>query len=160
MPPLHLVPYGSPALDALRDAIAESKGEDQLQPVTVAVPSNYAGLSLRRSLGASPGGLVNVRFIVLARVAELLGSPALASTGKRPLTSAVSAEAVRAALAAEPGIFAPVREHTSTERSLEGTFRELRRAPNESLDAIAGQSARAAQVVRLYRDFRDRTEGY
>jgi RecB family exonuclease len=157
---IHLVPFGRPATRALQRAIAAAKGDDPLQPVTVAVPSNYAGLSLRRTLGASPGGLVNVRFIVLARVAELLGSPVLASAGKRPLTSAVRAEAARAALAAEPGIFAPFRENASTERSLEGTFRELRRAPEESLDVMAGQSARAAQVVRLYRDFRDRTGGY
>jgi phage shock protein A len=157
---LRLVPFGPPATSALQQAIAAAKGGDPLQPVTVAVPSNYAGLSLRRRLGASEGGLVNVGFIVLSRVAELLGSPALASAGKRPLTSPVRAEAVRAALAAEPGIFAMVREHTSTERSLEYTFRELRHAPEDSLDAIASQSARAADVVRLYRDYRERTSRY
>jgi len=157
---LRLVSFGPLATGALRAAISAAKGSDPLQPVTVAVPSNYAGLSLRRRLGASQGGLVNVGFIVFSRVAELLGSPALASAGKRPLTSPVRAEAVRAALAADPGIFAAVREHTSTERSLEATFRELRRAPDGSLDLIAAQNARAADVVRLYRDFRRRTAAY
>jgi RecB family exonuclease len=157
---LRLVSFGPLATGALQEAIAAAKGSDPLQPVTVAVPSNYAGLSLRRRLGASQGGLVNVGFIVFSRVAELLGSPALASAGKRPLTSPVRAEAVRAALAAKPGIFATVREHTSTERSLEATFRELRRAPDGSLDLIAAQNARAADVVRLYRDFRRRTAAY
>ena len=157
---LRLVSFGPPATGALQEAISAAKGSEPLQPVTVAVPSNYAGLSLRRRLGASQGGLVNVGFIVFSRVAELLGSPALASAGKRPLTSPVRAEAVRAALAAEPGIFATVREHTSTERSLEATFRELRRAPDGSLDLIASQNARAADVVRLYRDFRRRTGSY
>ena len=136
---LRLVSFGPPATGALQEAISAAKGSDPLQPVTVAVPSHYAGLSLRRRLGASQGGPVNVGFIVFSRVAELLGSPALASAGKRPLTSPVRAEAVRAALAAEPGIFATVREHTSTERSLEATFRELRRAPDGSLDLIASQ---------------------
>jgi len=152
---LRLASFGPPATGALQEAISAAKGSDPLQPVTVAVPSNYAGLSLRRRLGASQGGPVNVGFIVFSRVAELLGSPALASAGKRPLTSPVRAEAVRAALAAEPGIFATVREHTSTERSLEATFRELRRAPDGSLDLIAAQNARAADVVRLEEPYDD-----
>ena len=160
MSTLRLVPFGPPATSALQRAIAAAKGSDPLQPVTVAVPSNYAGLSLRRRLGALEGGLVNVGFIVFSRVVELLGSPALASAGKRPLTPPVRAEAVRASLAAEPGIFAAVEGHTSTERSLEATFGDLRRAPEESLDIIAAQNARAAHVVRLYRDFRRRTEVY
>src|SRR3972149_5412989 len=114
MPSLHLVPYGPPALSAVRDAIVEAKGGDPLAPVTVAVPSNYAGLSLRHRLGsgdlsfaAASGreGVVNVRFLVLARVAELRGAPLLAARGLRPLTGPVRAEAVRAVLADEPGPF-------------------------------------------------------
>ncbi|MDZ4278350.1 MAG: hypothetical protein U1B78_04345, partial [Dehalococcoidia bacterium] len=105
---LHLVPYGRQAALTLRDAIAGAKGGDPLGAVTVAVPSNHAGLSLRRRLGSGElslrpvsgrEGLVNVRFQVLARIAELLGAPSLAAQGKRPLTSPVRAEAVRAALA-------------------------------------------------------------
>ena len=181
MPSLRLVPYGPPAVSALRDAIVEAKGDDPLAPVTVAVPSNYAGLSLRRILGrgdlsltsspgaSSPGaspagrareGLVNVRFLVLARVAELLGAPALAAKGLRPLTGPVRAEAVRAALAHEPGIFRDTASHAATERSLESTFRDLRQAPQQALDAVARQSERAAHVVRLYRDVRARTTAY
>jgi ATP-dependent helicase/nuclease subunit B len=160
MPSLRLVPYGQPAVEALREAIAAAKGGDPLQPVTVAVPSNYAGLSLRRALGSTGRGLVNVRFIVLPRIAELLGSPALAEQKKRPLTSPVRAEAVRAAVAADPGIFGPVREHAATERSLEATFRDLRRAPEGTLKSVRAQSERAAQVVRLFRAFRELTRDY
>src|SRR4030042_34939 len=93
MPSLLLVLYGPPAVEALREEIAAAKGGDPLQPVTVAVPSNYAGLSLRRALGSTGRGLVNVRFIVLPRIAELLGSPALPEEGQRPLSSPVPAEA-------------------------------------------------------------------
>jgi len=157
---LLLVSYGRLAAETLRRAIARAKGDGPLQPVTVAVPSNYAGLSLRRLLGSEGRGLVNVRFIVLARVAELLGSPALAADGKRPLTNAAEAEAVRAALAEAPGIFRQVRENVATERGIEATFRELRRAPEDALEKLASQSSRAADVVRLYRDFRQRTSAY
>jgi hypothetical protein len=160
MPSLRLVPYGQPAVEALRETIAAAKGGDPLQPVTVAVPSNYAGLSLRRALGSSGRGIVNVRFIVLPRIAELLGSPALAEQKKRPLTSPVRAEAVRAAVAADPGIFGPVCEHAAMERSLEATFRDLRRAPEGALESVRAQGKRAAQVVRLFQDFRRRTEAY
>lgn len=160
MASLYLVPFGQPALGRLREAIAAAKQGDLLRPVTVAVPSNYAGLSLRRALGATEQGVIGVRFVVLPRVAELLGSPALAAGGKRPLSDAVRAEVVRAALAAEPGIFEEVRDHAATERSLELTFAELRRSPEEALGALERQSERAAHVVRLFREYRRGAEGY
>ena len=155
---LRLVPYGPPATDALRVAIAGAKGDDALAPVTVAVPSNYAGLALRRALGRE--GLVNVRFLVLARVAELLGAPALAAQSRRPLTGTVRAEAVRSAVAGDPGPFAEVATHTATERALESTFRDLRPASERALAAVARAGGRAAHVVRLYRDVRARTQAY
>jgi hypothetical protein len=157
-----LVPYGPEAIGALRAAIDRAKGDDALAPVTVAIPSNYAGLSLRRKLAAeNERGLVNVRFYVLPRVAELLGAPLLAAQGRKPLTTPVRSEAVRAVLADDPGdIFRDVAEHAATERSLDSTFRDLRNAPDSALDAIAARSARATQVVRLYRAFRQRTEAY
>src|SRR3972149_6797504 len=160
MPSLHLVPYGP---------TAGGRGGDPLAPVTVAVPSNYAGLSLRFQLGAGDlslaavsgrEGLVNVRFLVLARVAELLGAPLLAARGLRPLTGPVRAEAVRAVLAAAPGVFRETAGHAATERSLESTFRDLRQASPQALDALAGQRERGAHVARLFRAFRERTAAY
>lgn len=160
MASLRLVPYGARAIEALREAVASAKGGDALAPVTVAVPSNYAGLSLRRKLALEPGGVVNVRFLVLARAGELLGAPSLAARNLRPLTASVRAEAIRAALAEDPGIFRDVAEHTATEWSLDATFRELRQAGEQALDAIAQRSERASNVVRLYRDVRARTTAY
>lgn len=157
---LRLVPYGPSAVAALRETIDAAKSDNPLTPVTVAVPSNYAGISLRRTLASSGGGLVNVRFLVLARVAELLGAPLLAQQGRRPLTSSVRGEAVRAVLAEDPGIFRDAAAHAATERSLEATFRDLRLAPTDSLEALAAQSTRASHIVRLYRAFRERTRTY
>ncbi|MCC7366178.1 MAG: PD-(D/E)XK nuclease family protein [Dehalococcoidia bacterium] len=155
---LNIVPAGPPAIAALRAAIVAAKGGDPLAPVTVAVPSNYAGLSLRRVLGAD-GGLVNVRFMVLVRVAELLGAPGFAASGRLPLTPALRAEVSRAALDSDPGLFAPVADHAATAAALETTFRDLRELTGGVLDALAARSPRAASVVALFRAYRARCEG-
>src|SRR3954471_12171349 len=118
-------PPGPPAVDTLARAIAQAKAGDPLAPVTVAVPSTYAGLSLRRTLGGRPGGLVNVGFSSPARIAELLGAPALAASGRRPLPPAAVTEAVRAALADDPGRFRAVATHPATERRLTSAITEL-----------------------------------
>ena len=160
---VRLAPYGPPSRAALTAVIADAKHNDPLAPVTVVVPSNYAGLALRRALavstlpGSSQPGLVNVRFMVLARVIELVGAPRLAARGRRPLTAPYRAEAVRAAVEANPGPFADVALLGSTERSLQATFRDLAGTPNAALDALATINHRSAHIVALYRDFRVRT---
>src|SRR5438552_11302292 len=135
------------ALDA---AVAEAKGDDPLAPVTVAVPSTYAGLALRRRRSAL--GSVNVRFQSLNRLAELLGAPVLAEPDRRPLTPAVRAEAVRQVLAADAGPFGAVADHPSTIAALETTFTELGRAPRGSVGRLARAGRRAQAVARLYGD--------
>jgi ATP-dependent helicase/nuclease subunit B len=109
---LVLTSYGRPARAALESLVAEAKGADPLAPVTVAVPSSYAGLSLRRHdarFGPDhAAGLVNVRFLALNRVAELLGAPFLAEPDRVPLTPEARLEAARVALAEAPGVFASV----------------------------------------------------
>ena len=90
---IELVPYGGPALEALEARIRAAKATDALASVTVLVPNNYAGLGTRREL-ARRMPLVNVRFQVLARLAELLGGPALTATGRRPLSSWVRQRAI------------------------------------------------------------------
>ena len=143
--------FGQVATEMLRVTIGAAKAGDPLAPVTVIVPSNYAGLSLRRVLGK--GGLVNVRFLVMARLAELLGAPSL--VGDRvPLTSWARAEAVRATLAGHTGILQPTAEHPATAAALDATFRDLRHAPEGGLENLASQSRRGAEVVALFRRFR------
>jgi ATP-dependent helicase/nuclease subunit B len=160
---LVLSAFGRPARAALEALVAEAKGDDPLAPVTVVVPSNYAGLSLRRH-GARFGaehapGLVNVRFLALNRVAELLGAPFLAEPDRVPLTPEARFEAARVALAEDPGVFAPVAGHPSTIRALVGAFRDLRLADGDALGRLAAASPRAASVVRCYQRFRTLTAG-
>lgn len=152
------VPFGQSAFDALRERLAAVQSADPFAPVTVAVASNYVGLSLRRELARE--GLVNVRFQVLARVVELLGAPVLAAAGRTPLTPALQGEAIRRALDEVPGVFAPVTDHPGTQQALVATFADLRELPGETLDALSRQSPRAASVVALFRGYRDATRAF
>ena len=156
---VQLVEHGPPAREALREAVRAAKGTDPLAPVTVAVPSTYAGLALRRAL-ATPDGLVNVRFLALARLAELLGAPALAAQRRRPLTRPLRAEAVRAVLADAGPPLASVASHPATERALDASFLELRRAGDDALEQLARAGDPAASVARLYPEFQSRTAGF
>ncbi|HUR50196.1 MAG TPA: PD-(D/E)XK nuclease family protein [Acidimicrobiales bacterium] len=162
------VPHGRAVAEAVRDVIRQVKADDPMAPVTVAVHSAWAGLSLRRLLasgslgpvaGARPG-LVNVSFITIARVAELLGAPTLARAGRRPLPAAVRTEAVRGALQAEPGMFSHAARHPSTVLALDRTYEELRRCPDAAVDALIAAGQRAAEVVRICRSARARLAGW
>ncbi len=155
---LLLTAFGRPARAALETLVAEAKGGDPLQPVTVAVPSAYSGLALRRhdarfGVAGAPG-LVNVRFMTLNRVAELLGAPFLAEPDRVPLTREARLDATRVALAEAPGVFAPVAGHPSTVRALAAAFEDLRVADDRALDRLAATGPRAASVVTCYRRFR------
>ena len=158
------VPDGRAVAEAVRDVIRQVKANDPMAPVTVAVHSAWAGLSLRRmlasgALGPVSGdrvGLANVAFITIARIAELLGAPALAAAGRRPLPAAVRAEAVRAALLEAPGLFETAASHPSTAVALDTTLAELRRCPDELVEILAGRSRRSAEVVRLCRSAQSR----
>ncbi len=140
----------------LRALIAEIQRDDALAPVTVIAPSVYANLSLRH--GFARGKFANVRFMPLARLAEYLGSPSLAAANRTPLTPALEGAAVRVASRRASGRLAGLASHPSTHRSLIRAFGELRLVDESALDALAKNGGLLAEVVRLYRDFRDLTE--
>ena len=148
----------SQARQRLRGLVARLKGSDPLTPVTVAGPSTYALLSLRHALGRQ--GMANVRFMLLPRLAELLGAPTLVARGLRPLTPILESAAVRAAAAEALGPLEPLRDHPSLHRSLGATFKELRYATTEALTRLEARDGVRAEVIRLYRRFRERTAGY
>ncbi len=141
--------------DRLWELIDEAKGSDVLAPVTVVGPSRYANLSLRHELGSR--GFANVRFIVLPVLSEMLGAPTLAQQGRRPLASFLEGVAVQATLAGATGPLASVSLHPATQTSTRASFRELREAPAEVIDALEQQGEVRSEVVRLFRRFRQET---
>ena len=145
--------HGREARQALRETLSRLKSGDPLRHVTVAVPSNLAGLSLRRSLGR--GGLVNVSFITLPRVIELIGAPRLAAEQRRPLSAAYRSEAIRAVLADDPGPFAEIRLDGGLRRSVETLFGEFDDLDPAALGAVADLGPRQRYLVGRYRAYRN-----
>jgi len=147
--------YGKPAIELLARQISASKNGDPLSAVTVIVRSNFVAVSTRRALAAQPGGIANVTFTTLKRLAEQRGASELAQIGRRPVSAPVTTAAVRMALTTEPGIFAPVADHPATEEALVAAHRELRGVPDGTLNTVAACSDRARDVVRIHRAARD-----
>ena len=191
-PAVYLERFGRPARRRLGRLVAEAKAANPLAPVTVVTPNQYAGISLRRTLanggggddgngllngngggndgnphngggGAAGRGLLNVRFMAAARLAEFLGGPTLAAAGKRPLTPLVELAMIRAVadeMADELPVLGRVTHHSSLHRSLAAAFGDLARLDGGGLDRLADSGALAGETVELYRRFRERTPGY
>jgi ATP-dependent helicase/nuclease subunit B len=146
--------YGRPAYGELRTAVAGRKQHDPLAPVTVLVPSNLAGVLVRRALAHGVGshdGVAGLSVLTLDRLAERIAAPALAGSGRRPVTDPVLAAAWRRVLAGDPGVFGPVAEHRATVRALVTAHRELRDVDDAGLDAVAAGGPIADDLVRLHR---------
>lgn len=142
----------SPALkNLLWDAVQRVKEADPMAPVTVVAPNRYASLSLRQDLGQA--GFVNVRFIQLPVLAELLGGAALSAQGRRPLTSALQSIFLREALAKTTGALQPVSRHPKTQASVRASFQELRRLNEAELAELETLGGVSGEVVRLYRSY-------
>ncbi|MYA85967.1 MAG: hypothetical protein F4Y12_10315, partial [Acidimicrobiaceae bacterium] len=146
--------YGPPAHEALATAVARAKGDDPLAPVTVVVPNHYVGLAARRALGRrthnGTRGTAAVAFHTAYDLAERLGGAEMAAEGRRGVTMTVIAAAVRTVLRRDPGHFRGVETHPATERALTRAHRELSELGDGQLRALAAQSPRAADVVRIH----------
>lgn len=147
--------YGPPATGLLGERIAELKAGDPLRMVTVIVPTNIAGIGARRAVGARQASLISVDFLKILDVAERLARRQFVEGGERPMSGPVLAAAVRQVLDAEPGIFGAVSRHPATEQALVRSYSELRDLSETALDALAGQSRRAREVVRIHRRTRE-----
>ncbi len=156
---VRFAPVGRPFTRAVQGAIRSAKNGDPLTPVRVVVPSNLAGLSLRRMLGSSElhtpptleaPGVANVNFSTPFQFASLLAAQPMAASGKRPLTNVVLAAAVRHVLATEPGRFGVVAEHVATEAALIRAFADITAMPVERRDSLRNSSlARTVDLMRF-----------
>ena len=145
------VPFGRPASEALDHAIRSAKAGRALAPVTVIVPTNFAGLAARRLLGSGTvggGGLANVGFVTPFRLAELVAADRLLD--RSPLTNPVLGAAVRLALAEDPGPFKAVRDHQATEAALAAVYTELSNVSADALDRIAASGRAGNTAVRFH----------
>ena len=141
-------PYGRAAADLLAAQVGAAKAGDPLAPVTVIVPATYAGISARRQLAVA--GVAGVTFLTLARLAERLGGPVLAGSGRRPVSPALVTAAVRRVLAERPAC-SPVAGHPATEEALAAAHAELRGVSGPALDRLARSGRRASDVVTIHR---------
>src|SRR5690554_2736259 len=147
--------YGARAYTALRECVSELKRNDPLAPVTVVVPTQLTGLTVRRALAhgvAGHAGVAGLSITTVDGLAERIATPALVGSGRRPAVGPVLAAAWRRALADDAGVFAPVAAHRATVRALVRAHRELREVDATALDALARRGeAITADLVRLHR---------
>lgn len=128
--------------------ISDEKKADVLSPVTVVAPSRYAALALRQELGRT--GFVNVRFMVLPMLAELLGGAALQRQGRKPLTGVVETIILRRSLAETVGPLAAVLEHPNTLVSVRNSFAQLRSLTKEIRASLVAQDHLSGEVARMH----------
>jgi len=158
---LFLHGYGNEVQEQLAFLIAEAKGGNLLAPVTLVVPTMYTGLSVRRSL-AKQGGLINIRFMVIPRLAEYLGAPALARQGKSPLTPTMKLAAVRhfAGEMAKREPLGSIASHPPLHDYLVNTFSEFAMLSEEQLSWLEDRNPLVHQVVEWYRMYQELTQSY
>ena len=100
---------------------------------------------------------MNVRTLVLGRLIELIGSPALAADGRRPLSSAFRIEAIRATVRdTREELLGDVPLDGPALRSVGVTFSDFDASDDEALGRIAAESRRHRYLVDRYREFRSR----
>lgn len=155
------VRYGHEALAALVTAVGEAKEADPMKRVTVVVPSNVAGMVVRRHLAGGVSGRKGIAAVEITTISRLAEQMTVGDLGeRRPATSAVTAAFYRAALAEEPGSLSEVAEHPSTARALVRVGMTLRDLDEVALDRIAQSKTLASDVVRLHRAAWSRASGW
>ena len=149
----------SPRLPAeLWRLVEEAQGGDALAPVTVIVPTRYCGLQLREIWGER--GFANVRFSMMADLAEALGASAASDGGRRrPLTAAIEGAWIRRVMAGAGGALRRVGGHPATLASLRASFRDLRLADPAVIEAHRRSGGVGSEVAGLFRRLRRDTAG-
>ncbi|TPW72896.1 PD-(D/E)XK nuclease family protein [Schumannella sp. 10F1B-5-1] len=155
-----IVGYGKRAYERVREVVGTLKNGDPLAPVTVVVPNNLVGISLRRSLAAGVGGRPGVAAVEVTTIRRLAERIALADMSRlRPATRTIRAAAMRATVDAEPGGFEQVADHPATVEALMRASVELDELTDEELAELSQTAGLIGEVVRLHRQSFDRLAG-
>lgn len=141
-------------------ALAELRAGDPLRSVTLLVPSDLAGVCLRRRLArgvAGRRGVAGVEITTLGRLAERLALSAMGA--RRPLTTAILTAAWQRALTKEPGVFKPVADQPATAGAMVRAHRELRDLTPDAIQAVAASNPVSGSLVTLFNRVVDATNG-
>ncbi len=145
----------SPGLkETLFSLTRQVQQQDPMAPITIVPPNQYAALSLRQELGRS--GFFNIRFIQLPVLSELLGGAALSAQGRKPLTAPLESILLRETLGEALGTLESVKFHPKTQASFRASCKDLRHRDDGYLADLAGSGGIAAEVIRLYRLYRQK----
>jgi ATP-dependent helicase/nuclease subunit B len=142
---------GAAAIEAAGRVIDQTRS-DPLAPALVVCSGPLVALGVRRALGRRSGGVAGVEVTTLDRLVEDLAGPQLAGIGHRVASSIEIQAAIRAELAAHPGLFGRVADHHTTEERLVALHRQLDGLDDEVLERMyhsgAGLANDAVRVVR------------
>src|SRR5487761_693565 len=156
-PAIVLVRAGPAATAWVAQRIQKLQAGDPLRPVAVVVPSHHAGLHLRRRLAAE--GHANVRFMVLAQLAEALGARRLAAEGSAPLTAVTRDALIRGALRVSGGPLAQNAEQAGLVDRFAALAADLRRRAEQAADTgriLATGTATSRAAVRAIAEYERR----
>jgi ATP-dependent helicase/nuclease subunit B len=130
------------ATAALRELVAELRGDDPLAALTVVVPSALAGATLRR--GLLPGGVAGIRFTSLPQYVDGVLTAAGLSSARR--TGARRRALVASALDGTPWAASST---TETLRLFDALLAEL-----DEAELPAGEDLGAPDVLAVHRHYR------
>ena len=134
--------------------IEKSKVEDQLKPVTVIVPSRYCGLMLQRELGRIGSGLINVRFIQISELAQLILKSDLMIQEIFPLKRSVERAVLRKLLLSTNDPFRLFKEHPSLLDFFSRLFGKINLLSSKGFFKHRfGESQKVREIVDIYNEF-------
>ncbi len=154
-----MIPVSSPtaaegALEELGRELEKATGGDPLAPVTVATPSAYCAVYVRRVLAAGPGaggrrGWANVSCTTVPALVDRLAGPSLAARGLVEAPAAVDLEVIRSRARTAGGWLEAFSSHPAAVVELRRALVALRRCPPPSLETIGRAPGRAKDLVEL-----------
>lgn len=144
--------FGSAAIESLARVLIDRRGDDLLGPAVVLCGGPLTTVAVRRALGRRPGGVAGVWFTTAEGLAEHLARGAMADAGRSPASDLEIQAAIRAELAAAPGLFGKVADHRTTEERLVRLHHQVAGLDDEDLARIqAEDDGIASDAFRILR---------